>query len=247
MAKILKRTGAAFDINDTGEQVPADGQLVIDPTKYQLYSRSNDTIAALANGNLTYNDGEKDLTLSEATMHLQGSFPKEVGLSYKTALGIPKIAMVKPDGDSKTLISHNFCDKTTWADPNDSTWTVEPPSGFRYLLQKAEVQFSHDVQLETLATPGEMHSEIFYQGASLPDHHKIFKSIMDVFDLGNKHHTMNATVDGVPGVTTVVFDYTDSIVLESAAQMKMVFSTLNNLELGGKHCSVSVVATPEAY
>ena len=40
MSKILKRTGAAFPIGDTGETVPQDGQLTIDPANYILYSRS---------------------------------------------------------------------------------------------------------------------------------------------------------------------------------------------------------------
>ena len=78
MSKILKRTGADFLINDTGETVPANGQLTIQPAKYNLYAMSSDTITALAAGDLVYNDGSDDLSLADATLHLQGMNPKHV-------------------------------------------------------------------------------------------------------------------------------------------------------------------------
>lgn len=91
MSKILKRTGAAYVINDTGQTVPANGQLEIDPSNYLLYARSDDTIAALASGDLVYNDGSNDLSLAEATAHIQGSAAKNVEVDNITPFAAKKI------------------------------------------------------------------------------------------------------------------------------------------------------------
>lgn len=80
MSKILKRTGSAYFINDVGQTVPQDGQLVIDPSYYSIFARSSDTIAAIANGDLVYNDGSGDLLLADATIHLQGLNPKRIDI-----------------------------------------------------------------------------------------------------------------------------------------------------------------------
>lgn len=88
MAKILKRTGADYLITDTGQTVPANGQLVIDPSNYSLFAKSDDTIAALASGALVYNDGSADLSLADATIHLQGSYPSYVGVSEQPPFAV---------------------------------------------------------------------------------------------------------------------------------------------------------------
>lgn len=83
MSKILKRNqGTDFLINDTGQNVPATSQVVIDPSDYALYARSSDTITALSSGDLVYNDGAQDiLDVASATLALQGNvqiFPTDV-------------------------------------------------------------------------------------------------------------------------------------------------------------------------
>lgn len=82
MSKILKRTQATdFFIEDTGETVPKNSQLTIDPAKYNVYSRSEDVITALVNNELICNDGNEDLDLNSAVDLLKGYFPKKVSLT----------------------------------------------------------------------------------------------------------------------------------------------------------------------
>jgi len=247
--KKLKRTGAAFFITDTGETVPENGELIIDAAKYSLYSRSNDVIAAIASGDLVYNDGSNDLSLADATMHLQGAFPKEIDLTTKTPAGLNKVAITKPDGNSKTYISHNFCDSSTWSSPTDSSWALDSVAlGLGDLkVFKAEVQFTHDV-IDAFNNDNakKFLLDIMAGGARVDSDSKIFTTIFDIYDLGNKHYHTPAgsqtTLGG--GINTVQFDYTDTIVLISAYAMQMKFFTENDLELPGTHCSVSLVAGP---
>lgn len=91
MAKILKRTGADYFINDTGQTVPGNGQLTIDPSDYMLYARSSDVITAISSGDLVYNDGNSDLGIADATAHLQGSSSKSVEVDNITPFASKKI------------------------------------------------------------------------------------------------------------------------------------------------------------
>ena len=82
MSKVIKNnTSNDILINDTGENIQALSSHTIDPAKYPLYARSNNIIEKLSSGDLVYNDGESDLSLAEAVLHLQGSFPKKVSLT----------------------------------------------------------------------------------------------------------------------------------------------------------------------
>jgi hypothetical protein len=132
MAKILKRTGSAYFINDTGQTVPQDGQLTIDPNSYSLYARSDDTIAALASGDLVYNDGSNDLSLAEATIHLQGSYPSQVSIADKDGdTGAVKVTnSFAPDGFyqrlhevefTTSILGGNIHDRDI--DNNDNGWS----------------------------------------------------------------------------------------------------------------------------
>ena len=168
--------------------------------------------------------------------------PPIVQLSTKTPEGLNEIAITKPDGNAKTYISHNFCDSSTWNAHDDSTWCLVAPAGKLFKVLKAEVQFSHDVQMGSHVPPRQMKLDVMAGGAPVPDESKVFNSITDVFDLGNKHYSMDATVDGVGGMTTVVFDYANVILLRSSWGMSMNFYTADHTELGGSHCSVSLVA-----
>ena len=139
MAKILKRTGAAYTINDTGETVPADGQLTIDPAKYDLYSRSDDVIAAIAAGDLVYNDGNSDLTVAQATNHIQGSYPHDFDKRTPNT-NVPIVAFQKSEGTDFSRASHDWTRRTTWF--HDSTRvTGESPSnvGLVYTLANQHV------------------------------------------------------------------------------------------------------------
>ena len=91
MKKLIRLINSDFVITDTGQTVPAEGELVIDPANYSLYSRSDDVITALASSELGYNDGSSDLSLADATRHLQGSFPKDLTIDKAPPFANKKI------------------------------------------------------------------------------------------------------------------------------------------------------------
>lgn len=166
-----------------------------------------------------------------------------------------------------TVVSHDLTDTTTWPATNNSLWIIEPSDATKkVIVLRSEVQFSHDVQLETMTTPGEIFFDIWAynplydsQQATDPDDPTFvpgvstgnplrflykrtpFTSIKDVFDYGNDHYSMNATVDGISGVTTVRFNYDQAIVLDGSAGSQIRFSTKNDLPLSGTYCTVSFV------
>jgi hypothetical protein len=158
----------------------------------------------------------------------------------------PIVASEKTSNYSKTHISHNFCDDSTWEVPGDSSWTLEAPTGQKYIIVKAEVQFSHDVKLATMTTPNEFYYDFWAGGAKIDSESHLINSIGKIFDLGNRHYTMNATVDGIGGMTTVEFDYSDLIVLESSMLKKIILSLKDDNKMDGTHCTVSFVVRPEA-
>lgn len=81
MSKILKNnTASDVFISDTGQTVPASGQLIINPSEYDLYADSNEVITLIGNSTLTVNDGNVDLTIADGSRLLQGLYPTEVGI-----------------------------------------------------------------------------------------------------------------------------------------------------------------------
>lgn len=168
--------------------------------------------------------------------------PKEVSIGSYTDLGVPLIAIKKPDGQSRTVISHNYCDNTTWPATDNSLWQIAPPPGKIWNVLRAEVQFSHDIEMATLTPTAEaMSLEVMAGGFAVDS--KLFPSIASIFDLGNDHFSTPAGVilDGNPGMTTVRFDYQDTIVLRSSLAMSMDFQLVADIELGGTHCTVSAI------
>lgn len=237
MSKILKNTTQSdITINDTGMTITTLTDYTIPATEYPLWAASENVLTHITSGDIVVNDGNQDLSAGDAIDHLRGYIPKQVGITNSA------IAITKPEGGAKTFISHNFCDNTTWPTTSDSKWSLTPPSGKIYRVYKAEVQFSSDVQMATATPAKQMKLDVMVAGTADPNESKVFSSITDVFDLGNKHYTMDVTVDGVPGMTTVVFDYTNTIILYSAYAMSMDFYIADHTELGGSHCSVSLVA-----
>lgn len=230
------------DITVTGRVIPANGELVIDQGNRPSLANSDLLMTEIGNGNVIVNDGLVNLGISDGIDYLKSGITRQVELSTQTPMGINKIAVVKPDGNSSTLISHNFCDSSSWENSSDSEWSFAPESGERLKVLKAEVQFSHDIEMKTQTTPGELTLQVFAGGSAVDT--RVFKSLADVFDLGNKHYSMNESVDGIPGMTTVVFDYADSIVLYSSLGMEIKLSLKNHAPLGGTHCSISFVVDP---
>ena len=232
------------DLNpNTLEQEIRDSSLTV---ALDYIARNNDVLDIFFKANLPAQEQTDLSALISAHTAEADNQPDEVQLVTKTPLGIPKVAVTKPDGESRTYISHNFCDDTTWPAANNSAWELDSVVlGLGKLkVYRAEVQFTHDVELSTQTTPGEMEMDVIAGGSPVPSEAKVFKSLLDVFDLGNKHYSMDATVDGIPGLTTVQFDYTDAIILDPALGMKIRFQMKNHAKMGGTHCSVSLVAGP---
>lgn len=225
-----------------------DGEFYIDQEAIKTYTYRE----SLPDGDHIFNTGTLDDACqslystdfaAQSTQVLKPQDISTVSLTTTTPLGVPKVAVIKPDGTSKTYISHNFCDNTTWPATNDSVWVFGPSAGKRMIIMKAEVQFSHDVALGSQTPAGEMYFDIFAGGVKIPSESRVFASIGDVFSLGNAHYTMSEAVDDIPtGITTVVFDYADSITLESDVAMEIRISTKNNVPMGGTFCTVSLVA-----
>lgn len=237
MSKIVKNsTGLDITLNDVGVTISANGQFTIPATEYPIWAASEDILSPLVSGDLIINNGTSDLNVSDGLDAIRGYIPKTVEVSNSA------IPITKPEGQAKTYVSHNFCDNSTWPATNDSKWSLTPASGKKYRVLKAEVQFSHDVQMASHTNPKQMKLDVMAGGSAIPDESKVFSSITDVYDLGNKHYSMNQTVDGIPGMTTVVFDYANVIVLLSSYAMSMDFYIADHTELGGTHCSVSLVA-----
>jgi len=206
-----------------------------DPSIFDFIANDQAMICKDDSGNNDISDKVKQWS------YLGNTIPPTISLSSQTDSGLNKIAIVKPDNGDKTYVSPNYCDNTSWTATNDSAWSLTPSAGKVMTVTKTEVQFTHDVKLKTLTIPGEIYFDLCVNGTPIASESKTIKSLSDVFDLGNKHYSMDATVDGIPGMTTVVFDYTSVIKLYSSMAMSIRISTKDDLELGGTHCSVSII------
>ena len=85
MSKILKNnTASDVIISDTGQTVPASGQLTIQTGDYLLYAGSDDVVTLVGNSTLTVNDGSDDLSINDGIKLIQGIFPNPVGANILT-------------------------------------------------------------------------------------------------------------------------------------------------------------------
>jgi len=173
-----------------------------------------------------------------------------------------------------TIISHDWTNKHSWPSTDNSLWVIEPQSQTKQVrLVKSEVQFSHDVILGAkVPTPGEFYFDLWFYNpafdpgsAVTPDNplyvpgetpgenplrflykRTVFGSIRQVFDFGNDHYTMMASVDGInAGVTTVRFNYDQTILLRGDLGAQIRFSLKDHSPMLGDYCTVSVVIREE--
>lgn len=199
-----------------------------------------------------------DLSASEATT-FQGLHQAHQGVSAEPGPSIvtfenvndtnnvPQMAIVEADGTFNTYVTHNFADTTSWADPTDSCWVLAPPMGTRYRIKRAEVQFQHDIMMNGVT---ELYFDVWvYNPMDLPNkvlyERKIYKSIMDVMNVGNMHCTMPA-VDGMTSsLTTVQFDYPRAIVLDPNVGAEIRVCTKDDTAITGTFCTISFVVGEE--
>ena len=84
--RILKNnTASPVPISDTGDTIPASGQLTINPLDYGKYEGSDDVLGPLTDqsqsptvSTLTANDGTFDLGISEGVRLIQGGFSRPI-------------------------------------------------------------------------------------------------------------------------------------------------------------------------
>jgi hypothetical protein len=73
--KLINNTASAVPLPEIGQEVPASGDLTVDPSDYANLSKSSTAITNLADGTLTFNNGSFDVTnLATATQIIQGGF-----------------------------------------------------------------------------------------------------------------------------------------------------------------------------
>lgn len=106
MSKILKNnTGSIVPIPDTGFEVPASGQLLIQPENDKLFAGSDDTVTLIGDGTLTVNDGTQDLSISDGVDLIKGIFPV-----------LPDVYPVKSDAENDLTIDMTSRQKTANAE-----------------------------------------------------------------------------------------------------------------------------------
>lgn len=181
---------------------------------------------------------------------------------------IPKVAIYEAEGDFNSVVSHNFSDNTTWPANDNSVFVLEPEFGKRMFLKKAEVQFTHDIQLNGVSElyfdvwvynplfdagqTAEAELDTYNPFTDAPRNQlrflferKIYKSILDVLNIGNAHYTMSP-VDGIThSLSTVQFNYPRAIPLLSSQGGQVRCSSKDNVELGGQFCTITFTTSSE--
>lgn len=168
------------------------------------------------------------------------------------------IRVDKNNQSFNTVISHNYCDNSTWPSVTDSQWIVEPSAVTKFLeLSRAEIQFTHDIKFKSSTTPKEFYYDVWLYNPLFDDQltvdaddptfvpgvssgnplrflykRYIYKSLMDVFNYGNNHYSMPFSVDGLAsGVTTIQFNYDQIIVLDGSQGTQIRFSIEDNVQM----------------
>ena len=78
MSKILKNQTASIIELDTGDSIPASGQLTINTTDYLLYGDSDNVVTHVGSGDVIVNDGSTDLSISDGIDLIKGIFPTSI-------------------------------------------------------------------------------------------------------------------------------------------------------------------------
>lgn len=126
----------------------------------------------------------------------------------RDSAGNPIYAMDKSAADFDTIITHNFCDNTTWEiSTSDSTWKLEPAAGEIVRVIKAEVQFEHDLDIDS-----DLYLDYYVWHPSSPGTPILgkritFEHVRNIFELGNEHYHAPSFPGITTGLSTVVFSY----------------------------------------
>lgn len=160
--------------------------------------------------------------------------------------GLPRIATEKSSGNFNTEVTHNLCDNSTWPSLTDSSWELLPSANKIIELVKAECQFEHDVLLSGTT---ELYLDYYIwlpDGSEMLADRRTFKTLRDVFELGNEHYYCPAIPTELPtGLTTISFTYPQKLKLYGTQKdfslKKLVVSLKDNTAVGGSYVTVGFV------
>lgn len=152
----------------------------------------------------------------------------------------------KKAGDYDSIVSHNFCDNTTWPSTDNSAYEIKPPSGSIWEVDRSEAQFSNDFVPDPTSEE-EIHLEYYVW---LPDGTedlavtKKFKNRRNLFEIGNEHF-----YSPPDNLTTLKFNQPVKLTLHGDKTVgklsKMVIKTNADKEITGSYGTVSVVVVYE--
>ena len=168
----------------------------------------------------------------------------------KDSNGFSIISIQKPIGDFQTFITHNFCDNSTWESSEDSSWDLIPGEGELYMVEKAEVQFEHDVNISSNSNELYLEYHAWVGGGSTSVVHSItFNHIRKIFEYGNTHYHSPSLPEMPTGLSTVVFDYASKLLFfgsETPGSLAFLrIKTKDNNEIFGSYASVGFVVNTE--
>lgn len=172
-----------------------------------------------------------------------------VDLASKDMLGIPKIAVSKPSGDFSTMVTHNFCDRTTWVNGiSDSSWELKPDPGKTLLIHRAEAQFEHDLSFAASKVFIDYHLwHPSFPGTPIIAQTTTLDSVRSMFELGNAHFHSPSLPEIPTGLTTIIFDYASKLEFSGdekpLALHKLVVRLENDNEAIGTYATIGFVTT----
>jgi hypothetical protein len=157
------------------------------------------------------------------------------------SVNVPVVATRKEERDYSTIVSHNFCDNTTWvAGTGDSSWHLEPTAGDIMVLSRSEIQFKHDLDLTNNKVKLDYYAWIG-GGAEAVIQTIEFDKIENIFELGNAH--FESSLFG--GLTTVQFNQEYQLVLygsDNPGKLKRVHVySDSHSEVAGSYVTASFV------
>lgn len=174
-------------------------------------------------------------------------------ISMRDNSGVPLSASEVPSGDFDTVVSHNFCDNTTWTTTTDSSFELAPPSGKIYTLEKSEVQFEHSLQISGVT---KLFIDYYIWHPSYPGTPVVgktieFDSIRSIYELGNDHFHSPAINTEIPdGMSTIQFNYRRALKFygnETSLELAKLGLRLeadgngDHIEAGGTYATVGFV------
>lgn len=125
--------------------------------------------------------------------------------------GRPLVAIEKSTGTFQTVVSHNWCDNTTWEiSTTDSTWDIAPGTGEIIDVLRAEIQFEHDLSMSSTVN---LKYYAWVGGTPTVIRTISFAHTRDLFNYANEHYHSPSLPQITNGLSTLVFAYAHKLKL----------------------------------